>query len=71
MSATETVRPGEAKAAAVPLPATALVQLAFVYRVTVEPPSALPMIFGELLFAGEAGLVELTVGGAGGVESST
>ena len=70
-SATETVRPGEAKAAAVPLPASALVQAEFVYSLTVEPASALPMIFGALLFAGEAGLVELTVGAAGAFESST
>ena len=70
-SATETVKPGEAKAAAVPVAATELVHAEFVYSFTVEPASALPMIFGELLFAGEAGLVELTVGAAGASESST
>ena len=61
-SATETLRPGEAKAAADPCPATALVQAEFVYSFTVEPASALPITFGALLFAGDAGLVELTVG---------
>ena len=38
---------------------------------TVEPASAVPISFGLLLFAGEAGLVELIVGAAGAVESST
>ena len=71
MSVTETVSPGEANAAAVPVTATALVHVEFVYSFTVEPASALPMIFGALLFAGEAGLVELTVGATGAVESST
>ena len=37
---------------------------------TVEPLSAVPISFGLLLFAGEAGLVELIVGAKGGVESS-
>jgi len=71
LSATDTLSPGDANVAAPPVAATALVQVEFVYRVTVEPTSALPMTLGELLFAGEAGLVELTVGAAGAVESST
>jgi hypothetical protein len=33
--------------------------------------TALPITFGELLLAPLAGLVELTVGAAGAVESST
>ena len=37
---------------------------------TVEPASAVPIRFGLLLLAGEAGLVELIVGVAGAVESS-
>ena len=32
---------------------------------TVEPASAVPMIFGVLSLAGEAGLVEVRVGGRG------
>ena len=62
---------GEANAAALPVAATALVQVEFVYSFTVEPASAWPTIFGELLFAGEAGLVAVSAGCAGGVESST
>ena len=68
---TVSVIPGEANVAAVPLAATALVHVEFVYSFTVEPASALPMIFGALLFAGEAGLVLVSVGCAGAVESST
>jgi hypothetical protein len=68
---TETARPGEANAAAVPVAATALVQVAFVYSLTVEPASASPMIFGALLLAGETGLVAVKVGAAGAIESST
>ena len=63
--------PGDAKVAAVTLAATALVQVEFVYSFTVDPASALPMIVGELLFAGDAGFVELTVGAVGAIESST
>ena len=70
LSATATLRPDE-KAAAVPLPASALVQLALVYSLTVEPASAAPLIEGLLLFAGEAGLTEREEGAAGAVESST
>jgi hypothetical protein len=38
---------------------------------TVEPAIAEPMIFGPLLFAGEGGLVLVSVGVAVAVESST
>jgi hypothetical protein len=38
---------------------------------TVEPASAVPLTFGELLFAGEAGETESEEGVAGAVESST
>ena len=37
---------------------------------TVEPASAVPMSFGVLSLAGEAGLVEAQGGAAGAVESS-
>ena len=70
LSATATLRP-VAKAVAVPLAATALVQEALVYSLTVEPASALPLIEGLLLFAGEAGLTESEEGAAGAAESST
>ena len=70
-SATETAMPGEANVAALPEPAMADVQVLFVYSLTVEPASADPMIFGELLLAGEAGDVDVTFGALGAVESST
>ena len=38
---------------------------------TVAPPAALPITFGWLAFAGDAGDVDDNVGAAGGVESST
>jgi hypothetical protein len=37
----------------------------------VAPPGALPITFGELSFAGDPGEVDVNVGAAGGVESST
>ena len=64
LSATATVRPVE-NAAAVPLAATALVQEALVYSLAVEPASAVPLSFGALSFAGEAGLVASALGAAG------
>jgi hypothetical protein len=38
---------------------------------TAEPASAVPLIFGELSFAGEAGVESRELGSAGAVESST
>ena len=38
---------------------------------TVEPASAVPVIRGSLLFAGEAGVVPRAEGAAGAAESST
>src|SRR5207244_10658974 len=70
-SATDTVSPGEANAAEVPVAATVLVHVALVYSFTVEPASALPITLGELLFAGELGFVLDTVGATGAAESST
>jgi hypothetical protein len=70
-SATATVSPGLAKAAAVPVTAGAPVQAPVVYTLTVDPASAVPVIAGELLFAGETGLEASEVGRAGAVESST
>ena len=54
-----------------PLPATALVHDALVYSLTVEPASAVPLIEGLLLFAGEAGETESDNGAPGAAESST
>ena len=71
MSATATARPGDENAAAVPLAATALVHDEFVYSLTVEPASAVPLIEGLLLFAGDAGETESEDGATGAVESST
>ncbi len=70
LSATVTARPGEEKVAAEPVAATAEVQVEFVKSLTVEPASAVPSIKGVLLFAGEAGFVDVNVGPAGAVESS-
>jgi hypothetical protein len=47
------------------------VQLAVVWILTVLPDSALPRTSGALSSAGEAGLVAVSAGLAGGVESST
>jgi hypothetical protein len=71
LSATATVRPGLARFAAVPVTAGAPVQAPVVYTLTVEPASAVPVIAGELLFAGETGEEASDVGSAGAVESST
>jgi hypothetical protein len=71
LASTETVRPGAAKAAAEPLAAIALVQVELVYSLTVEPPSAAPRISGKVSFAGEAGLVAVSVGRAGALASAT
>jgi hypothetical protein len=68
-SATATESPGEAKAAAVPVAATALVQLEFVKSFTVEPASAVPLSEGELLFAGEEGETASELGATGAVVS--
>jgi hypothetical protein len=38
---------------------------------TVEPASAVPVTFGLLSFAGEAGVVARPLGAAGALESST
>jgi hypothetical protein len=65
-----TVKPGEAKAVAVPLAATALVQVEFVYSSTVEPGSAVPLIAGEFSLAGETGLTVRPVGAPGAMESA-
>src|SRR4051794_21245218 len=52
-------------AVAAPEPATADVHVAFVYSVTVERGSAVPLIAGVLLFAGELGVVAVGVGLSG------
>ena len=70
-SATATPIPGEAKVAALPLAAGGPEQSLVVYRLTVEPASALPQIMGALSLAGEAGVEPSDEGAAGAVESST
>ena len=70
-AATETVKPGLLKFAAVPVAATELVHELFVYTFTVDPASAVPLTFGELSFAGDVGDVDNELGFAGAVESST
>ena len=70
-SGTDGASPGAENVAADPLAATALVQLEFVYSLTVDPPSAVPLTSGELAFAGDAGSTASQLGVSGGVESST
>jgi hypothetical protein len=70
-SETATVRPGDAKVAALPEAAGAPEQSLVVYSLTVDPASAEPEIFGELSFAGPAGVEAREAGSAGAVESST
>ena len=70
-AATETVKPGLLKFAAVPVAATELVHELFVYTFTVDPVSAVPLTFGLLSFAGDTGAVDNELGFAGAVESST
>src|SRR4029078_475005 len=69
-SETATVIP-VANAAAVPVAVGAPVQAAVVYSFTVEPASAGPLIAGELLLAGPAGVAASPEGLTGAVESST
>ena len=71
LSATETVKPGEANAAALPFATGVPEQSLVVYSFTVEPDSAVPVMLGLLLFAGDAGVEARPVGAAGTVESST
>src|SRR5438034_4312315 len=61
--------PGDVNCAAPPVPTAEPVQPEFSYSLTVEPPSAAPKMLGELLLAGEAGVVPFRVGGTGGVVS--
>jgi hypothetical protein len=56
---------------AVPVATTALVQLEFVYSLTVALPSAVPVKEGVLLLAGEAGDTPVTVGRPGATLSCT
>ena len=55
--------------AAVPLPATTVVQVASVLRVTVAPASTAPLIRGAVLWPGEAGADPLKGGRAGATVS--
>jgi multisubunit Na+/H+ antiporter MnhC subunit len=70
LSATDTDRP-EAKLAALPLVTGAPEQSLLVYSLTVEPASAVPVMLGLLLFAGDAGVEPNPLGAVGSVESST
>ena len=69
--ATVTSRPGLANCAAVPIAATAEVQVALVYRRTVEPLGAPPITRVVFEADGEAGEVELNVGASGLPSPST
>ena len=68
---TSTLIPGEAKVLAEPVARIGLRQLLSLKMVTVEPVSAVPLTFGALWFAGEAGDVARNVGGAGANVSFT
>src|SRR5207342_3304014 len=63
--------PAPPKAAAVPEATEPPVQSLVAYTLTVEPASAVPVIRGSLLFAGEDGVVERDEGALGAAESST
>jgi hypothetical protein len=70
-SETVTPMPDAENVAAGPVPATGEVQVESVYRVAMDPDAADPSIRGELLLAGDAGVVPVKLGAAGAVESST
>jgi hypothetical protein len=70
LSETLTEKPGDAKAAAVPLAIGAAEQSAPVYRLTIEPASAFPDTFGWFSLLPEPGDVARLVGAAGAVASS-
>ena len=71
LSETESVTPGVAKAAALPVAAAPPVQPELVNTSTVEPASAVPTIFGLLLLAGPTGDIAIPLGVDGAAESST
>jgi len=64
-----TERPGEAKAAAVPLAIEPPLQVAPLKSLTVEPASAVPLTLTAVAEDGETGEVASELGAAGGVES--
>jgi hypothetical protein len=66
-----TPRPGEAKAAALPVAAGVPEQSVEVKSLTVEPASAVPKMLGLALLDGEAGDEPRPVGAAGATESCT
>jgi hypothetical protein len=68
-AATVTPMPGDENSAAVPEPAGVPVHVPFLYSWTVEPASADPVINGVPSFDGDAGTVDVNVGGAGGTTS--
>ena len=68
---TETLSPGDASCAAVPVAATAVVQVEFVYRLTVEPAGAVPSTRGVFELEGDAGEVPVSVGASGLPSAST
>jgi hypothetical protein len=68
---TVTETPPDANDAAVPLPNAVPPHAEPEYTFTVDPAAADPVTLGLLLFDGDAGETPLTVGAAGGVESST
>jgi hypothetical protein len=70
-SATATGAPAVLNVLAITAPSGWPLQAALSNTFTLEPASALPLTRGLLLLAGEAGAAETTVGGSGGVESST
>ncbi len=61
-SATETLNPGEANAAALPVATGDPEQSALVYRSTVASARAVPLIRGLLSFAGEPGVLPVSCG---------
>ncbi len=66
---TMTGRPDDPNMSAVPVAAGGPVQLAVVYTFTVEPSSAVPLTAGVVDEAGDDGVTDRPVGGAGAAES--
>jgi hypothetical protein len=68
---TETLKPGDANAAALPVPTGVPEQSVEVYSLTVEPAAAVPKMLGLPLLDGEAGEEPSPVGAVGAIESWT
>ena len=69
LAAAGALMPVDANAAALPLPTAVPVHVALLYRLTVDPASAVPLTNGALDMPGEPGTVLITDGGPAGTVS--